>query len=373
MTMNKRNFRRCVVKLGSRILVPQDRLDEIFIRALAEQICKAHQTGCQVVLVTSGAIATGMRDLNLNERPRSIERKQAVAAVGQIRLMETYRRAFEDTGLKVAQILLTHEDFRDRKRFLNARHTIQALIEMGVVPLINENDSIASEEIKVGDNDNLAGMVACLWEADLLMLLTDIDGLYTADPREDPSAKLIPVVEELHGEIEAFAAATTNPTAVGGMRTKIEAAKRAAGYQIPTVIAQGRTPLILERLLKGEQIGTWIEPVKGERLNARKHWIRFVLKPQGRLHIDDGAFRAITEQGKSLLPSGIVSFEGQFEMGDAVELVDARAKSFACGVVSYSSQELSRIRGCQTRDIESILGYRYRDEVIHRDDLVLFL
>lgn len=369
--MQAKSFKRIVIKLGSSILVPERQLDEDYISAVANQIKYLRDSEAECILVSSGAIAVGLRTLGIADRPKSIERKQAIAAVGQIGLMDAYKTAFQDEGIKTGQILLTHEDFRDRGRFLNARHTIQTLLELGVVPIINENDSVSSEEIKVGDNDNLAGMVACLIEADLLILLTDIDGLYSADPRQDPNAKRIELVEELEGEIEAFAESTTSPIGIGGMRTKLEAAKRASGFQIPTMIAHGREPEILKRLFKGESIGTLISPRKGARLQARKHWIRYVLKPKGSVKVDEGAFKAIGEGGKSLLPSGITSVEGEFEIGDVIEIITPDGRSFARGLSSYGSGEIEIIKGVKSSEIEEKLGYRYCDEIIHRDELVL--
>jgi glutamate 5-kinase len=361
---------RWVVKLGSRVLVPEAGLDELFLQDLARQVAALRALGHELVIVTSGAIATGLALLALKERPRSIAKKQAIAAVGQIALMGAYRTAFGREGLAVAQILLTHEDFRDRRRVLNARHTLHALLEMGIVPLVNENDTVASEEIKVGDNDNLAAMVACLWAADRLVLLSDIDGLYTSDPGSDPDAEFIPVVEELDEEIEAFAAPTDDPFAVGGMRTKLEAAKRAAGLLIPTIIARGREPDVLIKLSRGGRIGTLIRP-KQRRLPARKHWIAYTLKPQGSLRVDAGAVRALIEQGTSLLPSGIVGVEGDFQVGDAVLITNMDGIPIAQGLVAYGAREIEKIKGRRSDDIETILGYKYRDEVVHRDDLVL--
>ena len=361
---------RWVVKLGSRVLVPEDGLDEAFLRGLARQVAELRATGHEVIIVTSGAIASGLSLLGLKARPHSIAKKQAIAAVGQIALMHAYRTAFRQEGLCVAQVLLTHEDFRDRRRVLNARHTLHALLEMGIVPLVNENDTVASEEIKVGDNDNLAAMVACLWAADVLVLLSDIDGLYTTDPGSDPNAEFIPVVEELDEEIEAFAAPSVSAIGIGGMRTKLEAAKRAASLSISTIIACGRTPEVLLRLARGERLGTLISP-KRKRLSARKHWIAYTLKPQGVLRVDAGAVRALTEQGRSLLPSGIIAVEGDFQVGDAVLIAGADERPFAQGLVAYGVREIEKIKGRRSDEIENALGYKYRDEVVHRDDLVL--
>lgn len=343
--------------------------DLAFLQDLARQTQELRARGQELVIVTSGAIATGLSLLGFKRRPPAIAQQQAIAALGQIALMGTYREAFEGEGLRVAQILLTHEDFRHRERFLNARQTLKALLELGAVPLVNENDTVATEEIKVGDNDNLAAMVACLWEADRLILLSDVDGLYTADPRAHPDAQLIPTVEELEA-IEAFATSTPDPAAVGGMRTKLEAARRAASYAVPTVIARGREPDVLVRLARGERLGTLIHP-KVKRLPARKHWIAYALKPRGAIVVDAGAYAALVDEGRSLLPSGIVRVEGDFKVGEAVELKSPDGRAFAQGLVAYGAQELRRIRGLRSEEIEGVLGYKYRDEVVHRDDLVL--
>ena len=364
-------IKRCVIKIGSKILVPENAVDEAYLVDLALQLRECISNGTQFVIVTSGAIAAGMSKLKLTTRPTTVAQKQAMAAIGQITLMETYQRSFIQENINVAQILVTHADFRNRKRFLNARHTILQLIELGVVPLINENDSVASEEIMVGDNDNLAGMVACLLEADLLILLSDIEGLYTADPKSDPDATLISNVSQLDREIEAFAAPTTNTSGVGGMKTKIEAASRAGGYDIPTVIAHGHEKNVISKIMSGKAVGTRIELEKSTRLQARKHWIRHVLKPEGQLILDAGAVNAIQAHGRSLLPSGIIEIKDSFDVGDSVELVDKTGTVIAHGLVSYSSGEIDKIKGAQSESIEEILGYRYRDEVIHRNDLVL--
>ena len=364
-------IKRCVIKIGSKMLVPDGTVDTAYLASLSSQLAQLISQGSQFIIVTSGAIAAGMSELKLSNRPTTVDQKQALAAIGQIVLMDAYQDAFGNHDVSVAQILLTHADLRNRKRFLNARHTILQLLELGALPLINENDSVASEEIMVGDNDNLAGMVACLLEADLLILLSDIDGLYTADPKQNPDAELISVVTELDGEIEAFAAPTTNTAGVGGMKTKIEAAKRAAGYNIPTIIANGREDEVIAKIMSGEAIGTRIELDAKSKLQARKHWIRHVLKPVGRLELDSGAVKAIRGDGRSLLPSGIAGVHGSFDIGDSIELIDSEQNVIALGLTSYSSQEIEQIKGAQSESIESILGYRYRDEVIHRDDLVL--
>ena len=361
-----------MVKLGSRLLVPDGKLDFDYLTTLARGVRQLREAGVDVVLVTSGAIATGVAELGLTQRPRSVARKQAAAAVGQIALMHAYRTVFAEHGLEGAQILLTHADIENRERFLNARHTLGALIDLGVVPLVNENDTVATEEIRVGDNDNLAAMVACLWEADLLMLLSDIDALYTADPARDPSAERIPVVEGITDELEAMAADAKDGPGVGGMRTKLQAAQRAGELGIPSVIAHGREPNVLQRVvLEGESVGTRIRAQRSERMQQRKHWIGHLLKPRGVLHVDAGAAHAIAQGGKSLLPSGIVNVDGAFKMGDAVEIRDPQGRAVARGLAAYDARELTAIKGCRTDEIEEILGYKYRDEVVHRDDLVI--
>ena len=360
-----------MIKLGSRLLVPNDRLDLDYLRTIARNVRTLRDAGIEVVLVTSGAIATGVAELKLMDRPRSVARKQAAAAVGQIALMHAYRTVFAENGVEGAQILLTHADIEDRERFLNARHTLGALIELGVVPLVNENDTVSTEEIRVGDNDNLAAMVASLWGADLLVLLSDIDALYTADPQRDPEAERIHVVEGITDELEAMATDASRGPGVGGMRTKLEAAKRAGELGIPSVIAHGREPDVLTRVVRdGQRVGTRVEPTRSKRMQQRKHWIGHLLKPRGALGVDAGAASAITGAGKSLLPSGIVAVEGTFKMGDAVEIRDPDGTPVARGLVAYDARELGIIKGCRTDEIDAKLGYKYRDEVVHRDDLV---
>lgn len=363
--------RRCVIKLGSRLLVPNGKLDLDYLRSIAQGVRALREADIETVLVSSGAIATGVAELELKDRPRSVARKQGAAAVGQIALMHAYRTVFAENGLEGAQLLLTHADIEDRKRFLNARHTLGSLLDLGVVPLVNENDTVSTTEIRVGDNDNLAAMVASLGEADLMVLLSDIDALYTADPQRDPTAERIPEVEGITEELEAMATDARDGPGIGGMRTKLEATKRAGEIGIPSVIAHGREPEVVTRVARDdERVGTRVEPPRPERLRQRKHWIGHLLKPRGVIHIDAGAARAIAESGRSLLPSGIVAVEGTFNMGDAVEIQDPDGTSIARGLAAYGARELAAIQSCRTDEIETILGYTYRDEVVHRDDLV---
>jgi len=363
--------RRLVVKVGTGLVAsPGAGLDPVRIRRLADDLSRVVAAEKEVVLVSSGAIASGMARLGLTERPRSIPEKQAAAAVGQSALMWHYEQAFARHGLKVAQVLLTQEDISHRARYLNARNTLLALLGFGVLPIVNENDTVAVEEIKVGDNDNLSALVAHLIDADLLVLLTDVDGLYTGDPRRDPSARRIEVVETLTEEIQRLAQDASETVSVGGMSTKLQAGQKAMASGIPMVIASGEEAHVLPRLLRGEPVGTIFLP-KADRLGARKRWLAFAVPPQGRLIVDTGAKRALAERGKSLLPSGVVEVEGEFQAGELVVLASADGKEFARGLTNYDAEEIRRIRGAKTTAIEGILGYKRLDEVIHRDNLAV--
>ncbi len=362
---------RLVVKVGSGLISsPTTGLLPDRIGALAEEIAGLVKDGKEVVLVSSGAIAAGMARLGLSRRPRSIPEKQAAAAVGQCALMWHYEQAFARSGIRVAQVLLTQEDISARPRYLNARNTFLVLLGFGVLPVVNENDTVAVDEIKVGDNDNLAALVAHLIDADLLVLLTDVDGLYTGDPRREPGARPVPTVEVVSEDIQRFVWDAHGGVSVGGMSTKLEAAQKATSSGIPMVIASGREAGTLRRVLRGEPVGTYFVP-RGDRLTARKRWIAFAAPPQGRLTVDAGARSALVERGKSLLPSGVVDVEGEFHAGEVVSLSEAAGKEFARGLTNYDAGELRKIRGAKTRALEEILGYKSFDEVIHRDNLVL--
>ena len=361
--------RRLVVKVGTGLITaPDTGPDPDRIAALASEIAGARD-GREVVLVTSGAIATGMARLALPARPRSIPEKQAAAAVGQSALMWHYEVAFKRHGLAVGQVLLSAHDISDRARYLNARNTLLALLRFGVLPVVNENDTVAVEEIKVGDNDNLSALVASLIDADLLVLLTDVDGLYSTNPATDASARVLETVESVTDEVERLVWRGSGAGAVGGMTTKLQAAQKAAASGVPMVIASGRRQGVLGRVLRGEPVGTYFMP-KADRLAARKRWIAFAVTPMGRLMVDAGAAEALTHHGKSLLPSGVVEVEGDFAAGEVVALVGA-GREFARGLVNFDAGELRRIRGAKTRDIVQRLGYKSFDEVIHRDNLVL--
>lgn len=362
---------RLVVKVGSGLIASSSGgLDADRISALADEMAALVKDGKEVVLVSSGAIASGMARLGLKRRPRSIPEKQAAAAVGQSALMWHYEQAFARSGIRVAQVLLTQEDISARPRYLNARNTFLVLLGFGVLPIVNENDTVAVEEIKVGDNDNLAALVAHLIDADLLVLLTDVDGLYTGDPRRDPGARRLSTVEAVTEEIQRLVWDAEGGVSVGGMSTKLEAAQKVTSSGIPMVIASGREPGTLGRVLRGEPVGTYFVP-RGDRLAARKRWIAFAAPPQGRLTVDAGAKSALTERGKSLLPSGVVDVEGEFHAGEVVSLSLADGTEFARGLTNYDAVELRKIQGAKTGAIEELLGYKSFDEVVHRDNLVL--
>jgi glutamate 5-kinase len=363
--------RRLVIKVGTG-LITQPKLgpDPDRIASLAGEIAGVREAR-DIVLVSSGAIATGMARLTLAARPRSIPEKQAAAAVGQSALMWHYEHAFKRHGIPVGQVLLTAHDIADRARYLNARNTLLALLDFGVLPVVNENDTVAVEEIKVGDNDNLSALVASLIEADLLVILTDVDGLYTSDPATDPGATKLDTVEAITPQIERLVWRGAGAGSVGGMATKLQAAQKAAGAGVPMVIASGRKQGVLARILKGEPAGTYFAP-RADRLGARKRWIAFAVTPQGRLTVDAGALEALTRRGKSLLPSGVVKVDGDFAAGEVVAvLADAEGREFARGLVNFDADELRKIQGAKTREIEPRLGYKSFDEVIHRDNLVI--
>jgi glutamate 5-kinase len=362
--------RRVVVKIGSAVLAGNDGgLDRARIDALVAEIAAQHAAGREMVVVTSGAVAAGVVRLGLAQRPKLIPQKQAAAAVGQIGVMSAYQTAFARHGLEVAQVLLTRDDLSSRRRYLNAKHAVMTLLEWRVVPVVNENDTVVVEEIKLGDNDNLSALTAILLEADLLVILSDVDGLHTADPRTHSDAALVPVVDVVTPAIEAMAG-VGGPLGTGGMATKLTAAKKAATSGIATVIADGRRPGVLAAVLAGAaDVGTFFRPV-ADRLASRKRWIAYTLKPAGTVVVDDGARRAILEQGRSLLASGLREVHGSFGVGACVHCVDLAGREFARGLVSYSAAELDKIKGRHSRDIETTLGYKMGDEVIHRDDLV---
>jgi glutamate 5-kinase len=363
---------RLVVKIGSGLIRDSaGDLRQEAIHHLVHQVATLRQQDVDVVIVSSGAVALGLPTLIQPQGPKAIAHQQAAAAIGQSRLIWIYEHLFRAFGQQVAQILLTHDDMRARVRYLNARNTILTLLRYSVIPIINENDTVAVDEIRFGDNDQLSAMVCNLVDANTLIILTDIDGLYSMDPRLHPEAELIPVVERLNARIEALAGHTTHRTGRGGMYSKIQAAKTAGANGIHTYIANGLKPNTLLRLSAGETVGTHIYPSPLGKLSSRKRWIGFALKAKGSIIVDDGAKRALTVSGKSLLPSGIINVSGTFRFGDAVDCMDATTTRFAQGLVNFSSQELRAIIGHHTSQIEEILGQKTYDEVIHRDNLVL--
>jgi glutamate 5-kinase len=363
--------RRIVVKVGSSILASVEKglHYDVFSR-LTKEISELKRQGYEIVLVSSGAIAAGMEKLGYKTRPQAITQKQATAAVGQTRLMNIYENYFSRYQQMVAQVLLTHDDLSHRRRFLNARNTLLTLLELGIIPIINENDTVVVDEIKVGDNDNLSALITNLIGADLLIILTDIEGLCDSDPRVNPDARCISLVQDIDVVTEQVAGGTKSEMSVGGMDSKIQAARKASRFGIPTVVARGTKEEILHQILKGKEIGTLILP-KSEALSSRKHWIAFNLKPKGDVIVDDGAKKAIVQKGKSLLPSGVVKIKGSFDRGDLVACLGPRGREFARGLVNYSAAELEMIKGLRSDQIESTLGYKYSDEVIHRDDLAV--
>jgi glutamate 5-kinase len=362
--------KRAVVKVGSNVLTADDGLNLKAMRSIARQICKLIDNGLEVILVSSGAMASGVKKIGLVKRPDELPKRQAVAAIGQAGLMMEYEKAFGRYNQKVAQILLTSEDLASRKRYLNARNTLNTLLSWQVVPIVNENDTVWIEEIKLGDNDNLAAMITLLMDADVLVNLTDIDGLYTQDPRAYPQAELITTVSRITKETERFAGDIPGALGTGGMISKIKAARKVNSAGVPMVIARGDKPDILIKLFDGQKHGTYFVP-KTQRLASRKCWIAFSLKPQGVLKIDDGAATALLRNGKSLLPSGILEVTSDFGVGAPVEFVDRHNQVLGIGLVNYSSSEIKRIMGLKSNRIKQVLGHKSYDEIIHRDNLAI--
>ena len=393
--------RRVVVKVGSAILTAEDGMDYDVIQNLAREISFLHNSGREVILVTSGAVAAGRKKLDFSDKPAwsgqagrsskpdenptgakqpatarfsdrnlSIKEKQALAAIGQSCLMHLYDEAFDNHGKKIAQILLTHSDLSSRSRYLNVRNTILTLFKLGVIPVVNENDTVSTEELKFSDNDNLGALVANLIEADMFICLTDVDALYDADPQQDSAAKPVYTVSEITPEIEAMAGNSKSALGTGGMRSKINAVKMVAAGGGSSFIGPGKKRDILQHLFSGEMVGTFFLPQQ-EKMQSRKRWIAYVLKPKGTLVLDKGACAAVSENGKSLLPSGVVGLVGEFEIGDSVVCVDEDGKKIAVGLVNYASGDLFRIKGLRTDKIEQVLGYKDVDEIMHRDNLVV--
>jgi glutamate 5-kinase len=366
-----RDARRIVVKVGSALVTDEGRgLDPQAIDRWGAQFARLRSLGKELVMVSSGAIAEGVKRLGWPRRPREIHELQAAAAVGQMGLAQVYESCFRVHGLQTAQVLLTHEDLADRRRYLNARSTLLTLLRLGVVPIINENDTVVTDEIKVGDNDTLGALVTNLIDADALVILTDQPGLFTADPRRDPAATLLPRVVAGDPALEGMAGGAGTAFGRGGMITKVLAAKRAARGGASTVVCSGREPDVLLRLAAGETVGTEFV-ADTPRLAARKQWLADHLQLRGAVRIDEGARRALREDGKSLLPIGVVEVAGEFERGEVVAVIDADGRELARGLINYSAADARRIARRPSSAIESLLGYVEEPELIHRDNLVL--
>ena len=377
-----KNIKRVVIKIGSSVISNRDKgrsqlecgLSREWVRHYARKIKVIRDKGYDVVLVSSGAIMAGRERLEFGRADLTIPEKQACAAIGQSFLMHTYEKAFEKKGLMVAQILLSHDDLGNRRRYLNAKHTIEALLEKGVIPIINENDSVTVEEIKIGDNDSLSATVACLVDAQLLIILSDVEGLYDRDPslkNKTEKAQLISHVSKVNEDIERIAGKSKNRLTVGGMLTKVQAAKKTMSFGIPALVVNGLDEKVIENIFAGKEVGTLFWSGKG-KIRDRKHWIAHTLKPAGTLTIDEGARKALVERGKSLLPAGLIKVKGDFEFGNALTLLDESGKEIGRGLVNYNSRDLERIKGMKTSAVCSLMEESFYEEVIHRDDLVIF-
>ena len=359
------HLERVVVKVGTSTLTfPDMRLDLERIENLARELARTKESGKDVVLVTSGAIATGMGMLGWKTRPKAIPRQQAAAAIGQSHLMHTYEEIFRRHGQLVAQVLLTLEDISDRKRYTNANNTLSTLLQCGIIPIINENDTVAVDEIKVGENDTLSALVTNLIKADLLLILSDVDGFY------DNSGQLINTISSITPELREMAGNEGSALSVGGMATKLRAAEIVTGAGEVMVIANGQKPDVITRVIQGCDEGTIFLP-RSDKMSGKKRWIAYSIPCRGTIKVDAGAKLALAERGKSLLPSGITNVSGDFEFGDAIRCVDGENREFARGLTNYSAEEVDMIKGRRTDQIETLLGHMYYDEVIHRDNLVI--
>ena len=363
--------KRVVVKVGSAVLTGTDGLDAGVLENLAEELSFLINSGREVILVSSGAVAAGKKRLGLAmNRELGLKEKQGAAAVGQSSLMRAYENVFDKIGLKVAQVLLTHDDLSHRDRYLNVRNTILTLLEWNIIPIINENDTVSVQELRFGDNDTLGALITNLIEADLFVCLTDVDSLYTGNPHKDSAAKQVYTVARVDKKVEEMAGHVVGALGTGGMRSKIQAASMVSARGGSSFIGSGRIEKIVQKLFKGEAVGTFFLP-KEEKMQSRKHWIAYVLRPKGSLVLDKGACKALVKGGKSLLPSGIVEVRGNFGVGASVQCLDEKDRVIATGLSNYNAADLGRIMGVKTGQIEKILGYKDSDEVIHRDNLVV--
>jgi glutamate 5-kinase len=380
-----KSLKRVVIKIGSSVISHREPgksslvqgLNPERVRHYSKQIRKIVDNGCEVVLVSSGAIMAGRERLGLTRNHLTIPEKQACAASGQSHLMHAYEKKFEKQGLKVAQILLSNADLGNRRRYLNAKHTIEALLKHKVIPIINENDSVTVDEIKIGDNDTLSATVACLVDAELLIILSDVDGLYSRDPTQKSRKKneeppeLIHQVDKVTKEVEKLSGKSNNLLTVGGMFTKVMAAKKTMSFGIPTLLLSGLDDKAIEKALQGDTVGTlfWSETGK---IRNRKHWIAHTLKPSGVITVDAGAKKALLERGKSLLPAGVIKVQGNFEFGNSVTVVDEKSQEVARGLINYNTSDLEKIKGMKTSEVRKLFGDNIYEEVIHRDDMVVF-
>ncbi|MFP8874081.1 MAG: glutamate 5-kinase [Myxococcota bacterium] len=359
-----------VVKVGTSTLTRDGELRAAKVTDLVRQISTLADRGRKVVVVSSGAIAVGSHQLGWSHQGRSIRQKQAAAAVGQIGLLDLYRRRFARRDRQIAQVLLTRVGLEDRERFLNARHTLLELLRLGVTPIVNENDTVATDEIRFGDNDNLSATIVNLIGAELLILLTDVDGFYEGKPKSGPARpRLVSQLDRITPAVRRAALGPSSTYGRGGMATKLEAAQTAARSGASTVICNGATRDVLIRVADGEDLGTLVLP--RERLSSRKHWLAFTARSRGQLVLDAGAISAVVERGRSLLPAGVVAVRGEFQVGDSVSCVDPRGRERARGLIAYTSKDIARIQGLSTREASRVLGYWNGDAVIHRDDLVV--
>ena len=363
--------KKVVIKIGSGVLTKKEGLNLDVINSISQDICHLmKKRRLEIILVSSGAIASGIKKMGLPQRPQSISQQQAAAALGQSTLMLAYEEAFKRYDRKVAQVLVTRDDLTNRMRYLNTRNTLFTLLNWKVIPIINENDTVVVDEIKFGDNDNLSAMMANLVGANLVINLTNIDGLFDNDPRQNKNAQLISLVEKVTKRIEKIASSIPGSLGRGGMESKVQAARDVAICGIPTIIANGSKRNIISKIFGGEEEGTIFLP-QPTPMRRRKHWIAFTKSPKGRIMVDRGAEDALVKKGKSLLPSGIVAVYGKFNIGDSVIIINREEKNLATGLVNYHSTDAEKIIGLQTKEIEKALGYKHYDEVIHKDNLVL--
>jgi len=363
------DFKRVVIKVGSALIAPENKgCSGKYLLTISRFITQCHLENKEVILVSSGSVAAGRNLIKHGSPIPSIPTKQAMAAVGQMQMMANWQRFFD---VPCSQLLITHGDLKDRQRYINIKNTLRILLENGVIPIVNENDTVATDELKVGDNDNLAALVALVSDADSLFILSDIDGVYDSDPRNNPDAVLIPEISEITDEVYAMAGTTNNPIATGGMKTKIQAAEKAVENGVETFILNGHNSEVFEKLLKGENPGTHFVAKQGA-VRARKHWLKHTLKSHGQLQLDTGAVNALLSKGASLLPSGVKSVSGEFIAGDSIELVcSASLQVIAKGICQYGSRDLERIKGLKSDQIQDVLGCCPSKVVMHRDDLVI--